>query len=168
MNPRIAAVSRAYADGLTTAQVAAQLGLTRKTVRRYATDARAAGIPTPRPNLKRHREQHMQEIARLYRAQWTPDGIAAKLGLAVRTVVSYATILRQRGEDIPRAPQTGGNEPKIPVGECCRLHAEGWTQQRLADRYGVSQKGVSACLRRAAKSGIPTGPLGRWTKRAKA
>lgn len=158
-------VAQAYADGLTTRETAARLGFTPNTVRRYATLARASGIETPRPCLKRGLEAKMAEVARLYRAQWTVAAIAGKVGLSERSVVTYATLLRRRGEDVPRAPATGGNPRKIHMAECARLHAEGWTQRRLAQRYGVNQTAISSCLRIAAAAGIETGRLGRWPGR---
>lgn len=165
MNPRIAAVAAAYAEGLTTRQAAARLGITPNTVRRYATQARSEGTPVPRPNLKRDGPAKLAEIARLYRLRWTVEAIAQRVGVSPRSVQTYAGRLRRReGLDLPRAPASWCPPARIKLGECCRPHAEGWTQAALAERYGVTRNAISRALNDGARAGIPTGPLGRWPK----
>jgi predicted transcriptional regulator len=104
----------------------------------------------------------MAEVARLYRAQWTVDGIAQKLGVSATTVRQYAHLARQRGADIPRAAATGGFPRRMDYAAVLRMWEAGQRQRDIATTLGVTQKAVSKALVAMARDGVVMRPLGRW------
>lgn len=105
------------------------------------------------------------EVARLYRAGWTVDGIAERLGVAEKSVRTYANQVRRAGVAIPRAPQRGGWQRRVSWGEVCRLAREGLRQAAIAERLGCSKQTVSKILCDMRAAGEPLPPGGRWPGR---
>lgn len=114
--------------------------------------------------LRRAKMDKLAEVARLYRLRWQPEQIAERVGISVKSVYSYANMVRRAGADVPRAPFDGGFERQMNYAEVARRWNAGDRQRDIAAAFGVGQTAVSGALHKMAASGMLTRPLGRWPK----
>jgi len=106
-------------------------------------------------------EADVEEMFNLRRSGLTHAAIAAKFGVRQQTVTRVLTRQRwrhvvvadtsQAGEKVQTNHARGGRHPlakmtESSVLEMKRLRREGWTQKRLAEKYGVSQGTISDIL----------------------
>lgn len=114
--------------------------------------------------LRRAKMDKLAEVARLYRLRWQPEQIAERVGISIKSVYSYAHMVRRAGVDVPRAPFDGGFERQMNYAEVARRWNAGERQRDIAAAFGVGQTAVSGALHKMAASGMLTRPLGRWPK----
>lgn len=124
-------VSELWGEGLTDDQIAQQLGTSRSTVNRVRTSLGLARV------LGRKSKVADEDLRELHADGKTDREMAAVFGVALKTVMTR----RARLGLVRNRPSEGGRRPgpqAFTESELRIAHAEGLTDQQLADRFGVS------------------------------
>lgn len=137
---------RLWSDGLTGREVARQVGVSETTAYRVLA---TAGLPVERRESQNRRKLSGEDISvasRRYVAGETATAIARDLGVTHATLLSR---LREVGTPI----RNGGQQPvalaRVERERILSLHAEGFSQEVIAQRVGTTQARVSQVVRAA-------------------
>lgn len=89
---------------------------------------------------------HEQSVRMDYEAGMGSVSLSKKYGVPVNTLLDW---LRREGVEI----RSGGKLTAADMIEIKQLRSDGWSHERIADRFGVSRSAVSLRLSRERRGG---------------